>query len=100
MKRMIAVLLVTFAAGCIPLPAPGAGVVWIRLGPPEPRREVIVESPGPDYLWITGYYRWDGAVYAWVPGRWEPRPRPRAVWVSGRWYHERRGWYWIEGHWR
>jgi len=35
-----------------------------------------------------------------VPGRWEMRPRPRAVWVPGHWRSSRRGWYWIPGHWR
>jgi len=99
-RLALAALLLSSVAACVPLPPPGETAVWVRIGPPEPRREVIVEQPGPEYFWIAGYYRWDGGVYAWVPGRWERRPRERAVWVSGRWYHERRGWYWVEGHWR
>src|SRR5262249_26678615 len=101
-RLTIAAVIVAIATGCVPLPAPGAGVVWVRFGPPEPRHEVVVveDRPGPDYIWVAGYYRWDGAVYAWTPGRWERPPRARAVWVTGRWYHERRGWYWVEGHWR
>lgn len=87
---------------CAPLPPPGAGVVWVRVGPPPPRREVVIERdrPGPEFIWISGYYRWDGGAYGWVPGRWERRPHTRAAWVPGRWYHEHRGWYWVEGHWR
>ena len=100
-RLALAALLAVSAAGCA-LPPPGEGVVWVRLGPPPPRREVIIETerPGPEFVWVTGYYRWDGVVYAWVPGHWDRPPRPRAVWVTGRWYHERRGWYWVEGHWR
>ncbi|HEY2824432.1 MAG TPA: hypothetical protein VGI83_02705 [Gemmatimonadales bacterium] len=102
MRLALGTLLVTLLAACGPLPRPGVGVVWVRVGPPEPRREVIVERerPGPDFIWITGYYRWDGAAYAWAPGRWERRPHARATWVQGRWYHEHRGWYWVDGHWR
>ena len=101
-RLALAALLVLPAVGCVVLPPPGEGVVWVRVGPPPRREEVIVERerPGPEFVWINGYYRWDGAVYAWVPGRWERPPRARAVWVTGRWYHERRGWYWVEGHWR
>jgi hypothetical protein len=74
--------------------------VYVRIGPPP----VVVEHPGPPpgagYVWIHGYHRWDGNAYVWVPGRYEVRPRPRAVWVDGHWRHTRHGWIWIEGHWR
>jgi hypothetical protein len=42
--------------------------VVVRVGPPP----VIVERPiprsGPRYVWLAGYYRWDGARYIWAPG--------------------------------
>lgn len=91
------VVLATACAGYIQ-PA-GEGTVWVTVGPPSPRREVRSQAPGPEFIWVSGYDRWNGQSYDWVPGRWERAPQPRAHWVEGRWYHERRGWYYVEGHW-
>lgn len=73
--------------------------VYVHAGPPAPVVEARVVAPGPDYLWVAGYYRWAGGQYAWVPGTWARPPRPRAVWVAPRWEHGRRGWYQVPGHW-
>ena len=74
--------------------------VYVRVGPPATVVQVRPVSPGPRYVWVEGYQRWDGRAYVWVPGRWAVPPRVRAVWVPGRWVHEHRGWYFVEGHWR
>ncbi|MBV8070603.1 MAG: YXWGXW repeat-containing protein [Acidobacteriaceae bacterium] len=74
--------------------------VYVRTAPPPPRKDVIVVRPGPGYVWQAGYYRWDGRVYVWVPGRWL-RP-PQAYyhsWVPGYWKQTPRGWVWVQGHW-
>jgi WXXGXW repeat (2 copies) len=92
---VIAISLVTVAA-C----ADVRGRVFVRVGPPPPRVEAVVAAPGPGYVWVPGYYRWDGAVYVWTPGRYLRPPRPRARWVAGHWVHNRRGWYYVEGRWR
>ncbi|HTR98689.1 MAG TPA: hypothetical protein VML00_03000 [Bacteroidota bacterium] len=76
-----------------------AGVwVGIRLGPPPPRREVVVASPGPGWVWARGHWGWYNARYRWVPGRWMA-PRAGHRWVDGRWYHRHDGWAYREGHW-
>ena len=62
--------------------------------------EVRRVPPTPGYVWVTGYHRWDGRAYVWVPGVWVAPPRPRAVWVAGHWSHDRHGYYWIDGRWR
>jgi hypothetical protein len=80
--------------------APAGGRLYVRVGPPAPIVERAVVAPGPGYVWIPGFYRWDGAAYVWVRGRWDRPPRPRARWIPGHWAHERGGWYFIEGHWR
>ncbi len=45
--------------------------VIIRGGPPP---AVIVERPGPPlhagWVWVPGYYRWNGRRYVWVGGYW------------------------------
>ncbi len=87
--------------GSLAVPATAAPVrVYVNVPPPP----VVVESrgvaPGRNYVWIGGFHRWDGRAYGWVPGRWERRPRARAVWVPGRWARHHRGWYWVDGRWR
>jgi hypothetical protein len=39
--------------------------------PPDPLYEQMSASPGPGWVWIDGYWHWDGAEWMWVPGRWE-----------------------------
>ena len=73
----------------------------IHIGePPAPRAYRVPPRPGPDYVWVEGYHRWDGRAYAWVPGRWDRGPQARAVWVPGRWVQDKHGWYYVQGHWR
>lgn len=52
--------------------------------------------PGPNYVWIDGFYGYGGNRYAWTPGYWAPRPHPRAYWVAPRYY----GGNFYHGHWR
>ena len=85
-------------AACPP-PLP-PGVVYVRTGPPAPVPEVRVVAPGPGYVWVPGYHRWDGSTYVWVAGAWQRPPRGRGRWVAGHWRHSSRGWYWVDGRWR
>ena len=69
--------------------------------PPAVQEEVVLASPGPDYVWIGGYYDWDLGVrhFVWRPGRWERPPHAEAHWVAPR-YEERNGrHYYHRGHW-
>jgi hypothetical protein len=78
-----------------------SGRLYVRVAPPAPVVEARVVSPGPGFVWVPGYQRWDGGAYIWVPGRWARPPRPRARWVPGHWVQNRRsGWYFVEGRWR
>ncbi len=82
------------------IPASAVAQVVVRVGPPP----VIVERrpprPGPRYVWISGYQRWTGRGYVWVPGHYVVAPRPRAVWVPHHWVHRGHTWVFVEGHWR
>lgn len=86
-------------AATLAMSAMGAEV-FVRIGPPRPVVERVVVRPGPGYVWIPGYHRWDGAAYVWAPGRWELPPRPRARWIAHRWVRRRGGWVFVEGRWR
>ena len=59
----------------------------------------ISSAPGPDYLWINGYWRWGGSSYDWTPGRWVVVESGRRY-HRGRWHHSRMGWFYQEGYWR
>ena len=87
------------AATACPPPLP-PDVVYVRTAPPAAQIEVIGTAPGPNYVWINGYHRWDGSAYMWAPGRWEARPHPNARWENGKWNHSSKGWYWRDGHWK
>ncbi len=41
--------------------------------------------PGPGYLWIPGYWTWDGTEYYWVPGYWAMSPAVDLLWTPGYW---------------
>ena len=42
--------------------------VYVTQAPPAVRVETQTVSPGPNYVWTRGYWRWSGANYVWVPG--------------------------------
>ncbi|MFZ1055774.1 MAG: hypothetical protein WAN79_08890 [Opitutaceae bacterium] len=67
--------------------------------PPAPIVEYVPACPYPDYVWIGGFWAWNGGWY-WTAGHYGPRPHPGALWVGGGWAHAGRGWAWHGGHWR
>ena len=53
--------------------------------PPLPVYEQPV-IPGPDYIWVPGYWGWtDDVGYYWVPGTWVLAPEPGLLWTPGYW---------------
>lgn len=68
--------------------------------PPPAQAEVVAACPGPDYVWIGGYWDWSWGHYVWIGGRWERPAHPRAEWIRPRW--ERRGerYVLVKGYWR
>lgn len=82
------------------------GAVRIRIAPeapPRPRWERRMARPGPNHIWIQGYWDRQGDRWAWAPGRWEEPPQRGSYWVKpvyrgeggayryepGRWSHQR-----------
>ena len=100
LRRVLVSALFTVAVLAAPASAAPRARVFVRIGPPAPLVEARIAAPGPGYLWVPGYYTWDGSAYIWTAGRWTLRPRKGALWVPGHWQRERRGWFFIEGHWR
>jgi hypothetical protein len=71
--------------------------VGIRIGPPPAPRvvRVLPARPGPDFLWIEGYWYPVGNHYKWHDGYWTRPPYEGAHWVAPR--HD--GQQFFEGHW-
>lgn len=55
------------------------------IAPPDKPQEVVPPSPGPGYIWVSGFWQWDGAQYTWLAGHWELPPSANMMWVEPQW---------------
>ena len=71
--------------------------IGINIGAPPPPRLVYVEppSPGPEFVWIEGYWYPVRGHYHWHEGYWTQLPYGGARWVAPR-YDEHR---YFAGYW-
>ncbi len=59
--------------------------VGIRIGPPPaPRAYRQAPRPGPDFVWVDGYWYPVGHRYVWHEGYWTRIPYQGARWVGPR----------------
>lgn len=88
----LALLVAAVTAGC-------AGVASVSVPPPAAKVEVRSTAPGPDYVWVSGHWKWNGSRYVWVDGYWQ-KAKKGSVWVDGHWKKTPKGHVWVKGHWR
>jgi YXWGXW repeat-containing protein len=89
---LLAVVLVAGGSVC------GAQISFgIRIGPPPPPRvvRVLPPRPGPEFVWIEGYWYPVGNHYKWHGGYWTRSPYPGARWMVPHYDGER----FFEGYW-
>jgi hypothetical protein len=55
--------------------------------------------PGPNYLWVPGYWSWAQYGYYWVPGTWAYAPQPGYLWTPGYWGWNAGNYAWNQGYW-
>jgi hypothetical protein len=67
--------------------------------PPAAQAETQSPQPGPDYVWIQGYWVWGGNGYNWTPGFWQQPPQTGYVWVAPQYEHIDRGYRYRSGRW-
>ena len=86
MKKLCTLLIFSAAS------AFGQVSIGIQIGPPPPPRvvRVLPPSPGPDFVWIDGYWFATGNHYKWHAGYWTRPAYPAARWVAP---HYERGRY-------
>ncbi|HXN36167.1 MAG TPA: hypothetical protein VN877_08340 [Opitutaceae bacterium] len=90
----------------VPVPStPAPAAVEVQEGmvvadePPAPIVEYVPACPSPEFVWVGGFWGWNGGWY-WNAGRYAHAPFRGAAWVSGGWARGGRGWAWHGGRWR
>ena len=70
--------------------------IGVAIGrPPAPRAYVVAAQPGPEFVWVEGYWFPQGKHYRWHDGYWTRPPYGGAYWVQPYYY---RGHY-VAGYW-
>ena len=55
--------------------------------------------PGPEYIWVPGYWAYGPEGYYWVPGTWVLAPFFGALWTPGYWGWSGAVYLWHPGYW-
>ena len=77
----------------------GACVVTApRTDPPPLKQEIRAKRPGPNYVWISGHWKWKGGGWIWVRGHWV-KSRKGKRYVPGHWATRGGRKVWIPGRW-
>lgn len=71
--------------------------IGIRIGPPPAARSlrVMPVRPGPQFIWVAGYWYPNGKNYKWHAGYWTQPPYQGAVWAAP--HHD--GQMYFNGYW-
>ena len=78
-----------------------SGGVVVGPPPPEPFYGPVGVAPGPDYVWMGGYYDLNGSRWVWRQGHWGHPPRRGYTYVRPRWEERGHGHYrFHQGHWQ
>lgn len=104
---LVPVLALVVGLSFLALPSPASAQVAVgisvRIGPPALPVYAQPICPGPDYIWVPGYWSWDqdGDEYYWVPGTWVLAPDPGLYWTPGWWGYDEDGddYLWHPGYW-
>ena len=97
MKRFLVIISLVASTAVFNSCGPTRYTVSERPAAPVYERPV---SPGAEYVWVDGDWRWSGGRYVYNNGYWaRPQGRHRA-WVAGTWEQTGKGYYWRKGYWR
>jgi hypothetical protein len=79
---------------------PQGEYVIVREGPPALRVERRPAPPSGEYVWVDGYWHWDGRRYVWQSGQWSRPPHDHYVWIAPRYERHEQGYRYTPGQWR
>ncbi len=105
MRKLFSIRLLVLALGMLLLC--GASSAQIAVGiavsfaPPELPVYEQPLCPGDGYIWVPGYWAWDGDGddYYWVPGTWVEAPEVGFLWTPGYWGWGGSAFFFHEGYW-
>lgn len=82
-------------------PARAMVLVSVRFAPPPLLVYEQPVIPEPGYIWVPGYWAWDGDIddYYWVPGQWVLPPFAGALWTPGYWGWHDGAYFFHRGYW-
>jgi WXXGXW repeat (2 copies) len=104
--RVFAMMMPALLVGLVPATSSaqisiGIGIsINVHVAPPA--LPVYVQPPCPvvNYLWVPGYWAWNGDFgYYWVPGVWVAPPQPGLLWTPGYWGWGGGMYGWHAGYW-
>jgi WXXGXW repeat (2 copies) len=83
------------------LPSASRAQVYVSITTAPPPLPVYVQPviPGPDYMWVPGYWAWGSVGYYWVPGTWVLAPGVGMLWTPGYWGWNNGYYVWRAGYW-
>src|SRR5689334_25196094 len=87
------------AAQALPSAPQAQVLVNITVTPPPLPVYAQPVIPGPDYMWVPGYWAWGPDEYYWVPGTWVLAPAPGLLWTPGYWGWRDGFYVWNAGYW-
>jgi hypothetical protein len=100
-KMLITATFIAVAAAAAPtLAAPPVAhpVAWIAHEAPPPLREEHAPPPRHGYVWVPGYWTWQGRHYVWHAGTWV-RERHGYHYVTPTWVERNGHWEFHGGRW-
>src|SRR5690606_28431412 len=89
------------SGGCQPCDAGSAapGAIVADSQPPAPMVEDPGQPPAHDYVWVDGFWHWNGAEWVWIDGRWVP-PVYGYVFVAPSYYTVGDDCVYVPGRWQ
>jgi WXXGXW repeat (2 copies) len=102
--RSLALAALFSACLCSAIPTAHAQLsvgIGINIEPPPLPIYEQPPIPGPDYLWVPGYWAWNEEIddYYWVPGTWVLPPEPGLLWTPGYWAWNDDAYVFYDGYW-
>ena len=81
-------------------PQPQTEYVIVREAPPPVRVERRSPPPSGEYVWIEGYWHWDGRQYVWQASPWDRPPQAHLIWIAPRYERHEQGYRYTPGRWQ
>ena len=97
--RCVRSLLFAFTLLSLSAAASAAVLVSVAIAPPVLPVYAQPICPGPNYIWIPGYWGYGPEGYYWVPGTWVIAPYVGALWTPGYWGWSNSLYVWNAGYW-